>query len=69
VTGGSRTSPITCSWDAATVDVELRPDDEGTPDNFELVLKEEAAAELVMALAERIALNGTTLARKGSDPA
>lgn len=68
VTEGWRTSPIVCSWDAATVDVECNPVGEGMADQFEIVLKEEAAAELVMALAERIALNGTMMARKESDP-
>jgi len=68
VTEGWRMSPIVCAWDASTADVESGPVHGGTADQFELVVKEEAAAELVMALAERIALNGTTTARKSSDP-
>jgi hypothetical protein len=60
---GWRTSPIVCSWDAEITDVQCSPANEGSPDQFELVLKEEAAAELVAALAETIALNGTKTAR------
>ena len=63
VTGGWRLSPIVCSWNVATDEVECNQVGEEAVDQFELVLKEDAAAELVMALAERIALNGTTRAR------
>ncbi|MDC0746391.1 hypothetical protein [Polyangium mundeleinium] len=65
VTGGLRSSPIVCSWDASTAGVEFRPVHEGMADPFELVMKEEAAVELVLTLAERIAHNGTTMAREG----
>jgi len=68
VTEGWRMSPIVCSWEASTVDVQCGPVHEGMADQFELVVNEEAAAELVMALAARIAFNGVTAARKGSDP-
>ena len=66
VTGGLRMSAIVCSWDASTADVECRPVHEGIAEQFELVVKEEAAAELVMSLAERMAFNGTTVARESS---
>ncbi|MEO7596683.1 MAG: hypothetical protein ABI134_36090 [Byssovorax sp.] len=66
VTGGLRMSAIVCSWDASTADVECRPVHEGIAEQFELVVREEAAAELVMSLAERMALNGTTMAGKSS---
>jgi hypothetical protein len=66
VAGGGRASPILCSWDSSTMDVECHAVGEGEPDQYELVLKEEAAAELVAALAERIATNGIA-AQEGSD--
>jgi hypothetical protein len=67
VSGGWRSSPIVCAWNAATVEVECRPV-EGAADQFELVLKEEAAAELAMSLAERFARNGTMTALGEAGP-
>jgi hypothetical protein len=67
VTGGSRMSAIVCSWVASTVDIECRPVHDGVAEQVELVVKEEAAAELVTSLAERMALNGTSGTRKSSD--
>ncbi len=64
VTGGLRSGPIECSWDAGTADIRCGPVVGGGGDQFELVIEEEAAAELVATLAERIAWNGTTTARQ-----
>jgi len=65
VSGGERGAPVTCSWDAATPDVEYKRVAEGTGDQFELVMTEEAAIELVTDLAERIAANGAATANGG----
>lgn len=62
VAEGRRASPVVCSWASSTVDVECNPVSDGGPDQFELVLKEDAAVELVVALAQRIATNGITRA-------
>jgi hypothetical protein len=67
VTGGSRMSALVCSWDSSTADVEYCSVHEGIAEQFELVMKEEVAVELVVSLAETMALNGTTIARKNSD--
>jgi hypothetical protein len=64
VSEGWRASPIRCSWDAASTDVKCSPASAESTEQFDLVLKEEAAAELVVALAERIARNGTTIATR-----
>jgi hypothetical protein len=63
VTGGWRLSPIVCSWGVANGEIECNQVGDEAVDQFELVLKEEVAVELVMALAERVALNGTTRTR------
>jgi hypothetical protein len=60
LTGGLRSAPIECTWNAETADVTCGPVAAGAADQFELVLKEDAATELVVALAERMARNGTT---------
>lgn len=62
LTGGARSSAIECSWSATTSEVTCEPVAGGAPDQFELVLGEDAAAELVAALAERIAINGVAKA-------
>jgi hypothetical protein len=65
VTGGGRCSPITCRWEAMTLAVECKPVTDGPNDQFELVLTEAAATELVTDLAERIAANGTATPKAG----
>lgn len=66
VAGGGRGSPIVCSWDSSTIEVECSAVGEGGSGQFELVVKEEAAAELVATLADRIATNGVA-AQQGSN--
>lgn len=61
VTGGRRTTSIEFSWSADALDVKCGLSPDGGPHDFELLLGEEAAAELVSALAEQIANNGTAM--------
>jgi hypothetical protein len=65
LTGGARSSEIECSWSAKVGEVTCEPVIGGAADQFELVLGEDEAAELVMALAERIASNGAAKALAG----
>jgi hypothetical protein len=66
LTGGRRTTAIECSWNDQTADVRCGRDPEGAPDEFELLLGEEAATDLVLALAAQIANNGTAMSREAS---
>lgn len=64
VSEGWRSSPIMCSWNAANPDVQCGPASAGSVEQLDLWLKEDAAVELIMALAEQIARNGTTTATR-----
>jgi hypothetical protein len=66
VSGGGRASFIVCSWDSSMKGIECHEAAGGGPDQFELELMEEAAVELVAALAERVATNGVA-APEGSE--
>lgn len=65
IAGGMRTGSIEIVWDASAADVTLEPFHEGGPDQFQLVMKERAAAALLVCLAERFAEDGTMTSRVG----
>jgi hypothetical protein len=58
VTGGRRSMPLVCAWDAGAAEVSYvsMHDEEGSP--HEIVLSEAGAMELGLALAETMASNG-----------